>query len=149
MKKLIIFMTILVCSLFVGAPRAQENDILVPIKTTCVVDGTKYELANRWMDIDTTFVDGDSLRFTIYSNNGPSDFSFPITSITYNGNKCIYHCNPRGNKESACLTIYTETYHYNVYQTDGEPICCQYTERYAVMRRRTSFGYMEYKFQLD
>lgn len=146
MKK-IIFITILFCSLFVGASYAQDNEMLVPIKTTCVVDTMKCDLATRWMVIDTTFA--DSLKFTIYSNNGSSEFAYPITRVSHNGNKCVYHCNPRGNKESACLTIYTEAYHYNVYQNNGEPICCQYTERYAVMRRRTSFGYMEYKFQLD
>lgn len=149
MKKFIILISIFVCSLFVGATYAQnDNMLLAPTKASCMFQGDKYQLANQWLSMDTTCVDGDSLQFTIYSGKETYHFSYPITSVVQGGNKCIYRCNPYKNKEMACLIIYAETYHDNVYQENGEPpICCEWSKRYAVLRTRTSYGYTEYKFR--
>ena len=149
MKKFITFIAIFICLLFAGATYAQDSQVLVPVKKCCIVEDTEYELADTWITLDTSFVDGDSLRFTTYGVDGPIDYSFPITRIDRDGNKCTYRCNPSKSKEAACLTIYTETYHYNVYVDGGEPMCCLFTERYAILRKRTSYGHVAYKFQLD
>lgn len=147
MKKFITIIAIFICTSIIGATYAQ--DVLVPVKKSCVVEDTEYVLSDTWIMIDTTFVCGDSLKFSTYGVDGQIDYSFPITRIDQQGDKCTYHCNPLGNKESACLTIYTDKYHYNVYQDNGEPICYQWEDRYAVLRKRTLYGQVVYKFQLN
>lgn len=129
MKKFITIIAIFICTSIIGATYAQ--DVLVPVKKSCVVEDTEYALSDAWIMIDTTFVCGDSLKFSTYGVDGLIDYSFPITRIDRQGDKCTYRCNPLGNKESACLTTYNDK------------------DCYAVLRKRTLYGQVVYKFLLN
>ena len=144
MKKIIFFAAFVFCSLVMFNANAQDNEVLVNTLKTCVTDGTSIKLPNQYIAIDTTFVCGDSLRYTSYTENGDFKYSFPITRVDNFGSKCVYHCNPNGNIESASLTVYTEICHDNAYDNQQ---CHYYIEQYGILRRRTNYGYVQHAFK--
>lgn len=148
MKKIINLVVMTFCLLLGMSSYAQMS---APIQTirSYVIDDQEIEMSNQWITIDTNYVNGDTLSFTTYDSDGDFKYTFPITRIDRDGNKCVYRCNPKGNRESASLTIFTETIHYNVYMPDGEPECYVMTEEYAILRKRTPYGHMKYKFKIN
>ena len=149
MKKVLFCIVFALTIVFAGA---QTNRLVTNTLRTYVMEDnygnvSNHRMSNQFISIDTTFTQGDTLAFATYDGEYFCDYKFPITRVIDKGGTKIYRCNPRGNKESAMLSVLAENIHYNVYSETDEPQCYTYTEYYGILRRRTPFGYIEYKFK--
>lgn len=124
-----------------------QNRVFAPAFRTCVSGDTRVELSNGYIEMDTDFGESGMLLFTVFGDFGPTDYAFPVTKVEERGDAVLYRCNPMGSKEEALLIVYSDTLHYNEY-SEGDNRCVEYTERYCVLRKRTPYGYLEYRFAI-
>ena len=140
MKRLLIIAAAMLLSLVAYS----QGNVLVYASRSCVSGETRIELQNVHMDIDTQFTDG-KVSFTVFGSNGTERYDYRITKVERGNGFVNYRCNPKGNKEDALLKVYRQTSHYNEYSENGNS-CVEFTENFCVLRRRTPYGYLEYRF---
>lgn len=143
MKKQIILLLLLL----IQVVSYSQNSVLVYASRICVSDEVKVPLSNVYMDINTAFKTGGTVSFTTFMDDGYQDHTYNITKVEQGGDVTKYRCIGDDGKETALLIVYRKVTHHNVYSQDGN-FCEEREDDYCILRRRTPYGYMEYRFML-